>query len=139
MPSLSRRDFARLVGVSGSAALLPTDIFSVRDVFDRLGVTNAPLPPTPASPDEKFWQDVRARFLVPRDLNFLNAANLCPTSLPVVEALDRNARRYEAAPTPEVRSDLMATGREAARKMIAAALRVTPEEIVITRNTSEGN
>ena len=139
MSALSRRDFARLAGLSGSAALIPSGVFSVRDALGRLEVTRAPLPPTPAAPDEKFWQDVRARFLMPRDLNFLNAANLCPTSLPVVEALDRNARRYEAAPTPEVRSDLMATGREAARKMIAAALRVTPEEIVITRNTSEGN
>jgi selenocysteine lyase/cysteine desulfurase len=30
-------------------------------------------------------------------------------------------------------------GREETRKLLAAALRVTPEEIVITRNTSEGN
>jgi len=139
MASLSRRDFARWVGISGSAAFLPADVFSARDVFERLGVTQAPLAPTPASPDEKFWQDVRARFLLSQDVNFLNAANLCPTSLAVVEALDRNARRYEAAPTPEVRIELMTSGREAARKMIAAALRVTPEEIVITRNTSEGN
>jgi selenocysteine lyase/cysteine desulfurase len=33
----------------------------------------------------------------------------------------------------------MARGREAARTMLAAALRVTPEEIVITRNTTESN
>ena len=30
-------------------------------------------------------------------------------------------------------------GREESRKLLAEALRVTPEEIVITRNTSEGN
>ena len=30
-------------------------------------------------------------------------------------------------------------GREESRKLLAEALRVTPEEIVITRNTTEGN
>ena len=139
MTDVSRRQFARLLGFSGSAAFLPSGAWSTRELFERLGLTDAPLPPTPDEPDEKFWQDVRARFLLPRDLNFLNAANLCPTSLPVVEAIEKNARRYEAAPTPEVRTDLMVSGREVARRMIAEALRVTPEEIVITRNTSEGN
>jgi selenocysteine lyase/cysteine desulfurase len=47
-------------------------------------------------------------------------------------------RRYDAGPSPDARSALMAD-REAARKMLAAALRVTPEEVVITRNTTEGN
>ena len=76
---------------------------------------------------------------MPREVNFLNAANLCPTSLPAIEALDRNIRLYEASPSPEVRSELMARGREASRALLAEALRVTPEEIVITRNTTEGN
>jgi len=140
--TFSRRDFARLLTLSGSAALLPAGAFaqgarrglSLAD----LGLTNAPLPRTPAEPDEKFWQEVRARFLLPKDFGFINAANLCPTSLPVVEALERSTREYEASPTPGVRTRLT-DGREEARKLLAEALRVTPEEIVITRNTSEGN
>jgi selenocysteine lyase/cysteine desulfurase len=96
------------------------------------------MPPTPAEPDERFWQEVRSRFLMPRDLAFINAANLCPTSLPVVEALERNTREYEASPSPETRTKLT-KGREGARRLLAEALRVSPEEIVITRNTSEGN
>jgi selenocysteine lyase/cysteine desulfurase len=142
MTALSRRDFARLLALSGSAALLPAPAIAKRaDVFGDWAsdVTNAPLPPAPAEPDEAYWQAVRARFLVPRDLNFLNAANLCPASLPAIEALEKHMRAYEASPTPEVRSELMARGREESRKLLAAALRVTPEEIVITRNTSEGN
>jgi isopenicillin-N epimerase len=117
-----------LLGLSGTAALFPTGPYGARD-----------LPPAPAEPDEKYWQDVRARFLVPRDLNFLNAANICPASLPGIEALERNVRRYEANPSPDVRADLMAKGREDSRKILADALRVTPEEIVITRNTTESN
>jgi selenocysteine lyase/cysteine desulfurase len=137
----SRRDFARLLTLSGSAAFFPAHAFAQpagRELLAEFGLTNKPLPRTPAEPDERFWQEVRARFLVPRDLAFINAANLCPTSLPVVEALERNTRDYEAFPGSVVRTRLT-QGREEARKLLAAALRVTPEEIVITRNTSEGN
>ena len=128
---MNRRDFARLVALSGSAALFPSAAIE--------GLTSAPLPAVPAQPGEPFWRDVRSRFLLPPDLNFLNAANLCPTSLPAIEAMGRNQREYEASPSPEVRSALMARGREAVRTFLAGALRVTPEEIVITRNTTEGN
>jgi selenocysteine lyase/cysteine desulfurase len=139
---LSRRDFARLLTLSGSAALFPASAFAqnAKSGFSLadLGLTDAPLPRTPAEPDEKFWHEVRSRFLVPPDFGFINAANLCPTSLPVVEAVERSTREYEASPTPGVRTTLT-HGREEARKLLAKALRVTPEEIVITRNTSEGN
>jgi len=126
---VNRRDFGRLVALAGSAALIP-------GCYD---LEASPLRATPADPDEAFWKDVRARFLIPRDVAFFNAANLCPTSLPVVQAIERNVREYEANPSPDVRSALMARGRETARTLLAAALRVTPEEIVITRNTTESN
>jgi isopenicillin-N epimerase len=139
---LSRRDFARLLTLSGSAALFPAGAFAqnAKSGFSLadLGLTDAPLPRTPAEPDEKFWREVRSRFLVPPDFGFINAANLCPASLPVVEAVERSTREYEASPTPGVRTTLT-HGREEARKLLAEALRVSPEEIVITRNTSEGN
>jgi isopenicillin-N epimerase len=139
MLDLSRRDFARLLALSGSAAFFPDRALAQATApLRELGLTDAPLPPTPQEPDEKFWHQVRSRFLLPRDLAFLNAANLCPTSLPVVEALERSTRVYDANPSPDTRSTLT-KGREEARKLLAEALRVTPEEIVITRNTSEGN
>ena len=138
MSGHSRRDFARLLALSGSAALFPGSAFGRGAGLVDVGLTDAPLPQTPAAPDEAFWREVRARFLVPPGTHFLNAANLCPTSLPVVEAHERHLRRYEAGPSPEARSDLM-DQREEARRLLAEALRVTPEEIVITRNTTEGN
>ena len=126
---MNRRDFGRLVALAGSAAVFP----------GRFDLDASPLRPTPPEPDETFWKDVRARFLIPRDVTFLNAANLCPTSLPVIEAVERNVREYEVNPSPEVRAALFTRGKEQARKMLAEALRVTPEEIVITRNTTESN
>ena len=138
MTSISRRDFARFVALSGTATLLPTRAFADQEALESLGYSARPLPPTPAEPDEKFWRDVRARFLVPRDLAFINAANLCPVSLPVIEAIEKNTRDYEIDPSPEVRSVLL-HAREDARKLLADALRVTTDELVLTRNTTEGN
>ena len=128
---MNRREFGRLVALTGSAALVRAPALE--------GLTFAPLQGRPAEPTEAYWSDVRARFLVPRDVAFLNAANLCPASLPSIEAMSRNVREYEADPSPEFRAALMARGREEVRRTLARALRVTPEEIVITRNTTEGN
>ena len=132
---LSRRDFTRVFALSGSAALLPSRAWALDD-FD---VTAEPLPPRPLAPDEKYWQEVRSRYLLPRDVIFLNAANLCPSPLPVVESLYTTTKGYEASPNPSARSGLMRDGREASRELLATMLGVTKEEIVITRNTSESN
>jgi selenocysteine lyase/cysteine desulfurase len=138
MPPLSRRSFAQLLALSGSAALFPRTAWA-RESIEDLGLTTAPLPQASSTTDESYWRQVRARFLVPRDLNFLNAANLCPTSLVAIEALEKTMRAYEAGPTPEARNDLFVRGKEESRTLLAEALRVTPEEIVITRNTTEAN
>lgn len=138
MTALNRRDFAKLLTLSGSAAVWPGTLLSRRQLVSQLGLTEGPLPATPAEPDEKFWREVRARFLLPPDLAFVNAANLCPTSLPVVEALEKNTRYLDSDPSSASRAKLT-LGREEARRLVAQSLRVTPEEIVITRNTSEAN
>src|SRR5262245_30548215 len=133
---LNRRDFSRVLALSGTAALLPSRAWAIDD-FD---IALEPLPPRPLrAPDEKYWQDVRARYLLPRDVIFVNAANLCPSPLPVIESLYNQTKGYEANPNPTVRSGLVRDGREAARELLATMLGVTKEEIVITRNTSEGN
>lgn len=139
MSSISRRSFARFLALSGSAALLPDGVIARRrNLPTDFDLNFAPLPPTPAQPQEQFWREVRGKFLIPREVAFMNAANLCPTSLPVVEAIERNTRTYEAEPSPSRRSTLT-RGKEEARQLLAEAMRVTPEEIVITRNTSEAN
>lgn len=129
MRSVSRRDFTRLLALGTSAPFLT-------GVPERW--ISAPLSRPAGEPDEKFWREVRSRFLLPPDLVFVNAANLCPTSMPVVEALERNTRFLDADPSSVSRARLT-EGREESRRLVADALGVTPEEIVITRNTSEAN
>jgi selenocysteine lyase/cysteine desulfurase len=131
MPTLSRRDFARLLAVSGPATLLARPAVAAAEPTPRLRRT-------PASPDERFWADVRAQFLMPDRMAFMNAANLCPTPRPVVESLERWTRTLESDPSPVTRGRLP-DAREETRTLLAEFLGVTPEEIVLTRNTSEGN
>ena len=128
--SLDRRDFARWLAAGSAGAALPWAAFA--------GAKPDPLPPVPAVPDEAFWASVRRQFLMPRDVTVLCAANLCPTSAPVIEALLNATRDIDRDPGAENRRK-WAAGREATRKTLAEFLNAAPEEIVITRNTSEGN
>ncbi len=126
---MNRREFARLLAFSGAVPFVtPTFAWPAP----------AKLPPTPASPDEKFWLSVRDQFVMPKDLAMLNAANLCPSSGPVLETMYRMTKDMDQDPSQDNRVKL-GDGRENTRKLLAEFLRVTPEEIVITRNTSESN
>ncbi len=117
MPS-NRRSFATQLAMGGAAALW-----------------SRPLPA--ASTDVSSWKGVRAQFLFPQDMILMNAANLCPSSRPVVEAVHGNADlEHDLSPANR---DRMQKGREATRQLLAGFLRVTPDEVLITRNTSEGN
>jgi selenocysteine lyase/cysteine desulfurase len=127
---LSRRRFARSLAIGGSAALFTRPTLA----WPR----PAPLPPTPANVNEAFWSSVREQFVMPADLAVLNAANLCPSPLPVLEATYTYTRDMDHDPSFPNRAK-MGEGKETTRKLLADFLRATPEEIVITRNTSEGN
>jgi selenocysteine lyase/cysteine desulfurase len=126
---MNRREFARLLAIGGAAPFITPG---------KAWARPTDLPPTPANPDEHFWTAVREQFLMPADLTMLNAANLCPSSAPVLETLYNATRDMDRDPSFDNRVKL-GEGRENTRKLLAEFLRVTPEEIVITRNTSESN
>ena len=127
---LTRRDLVRLLGTSAAALWLPRS--------GSAWAKPAPLPMAPAVPDEGFWASVREQFVMPPDLAVMNAANLCPSSAPVLEALYKATREMDREPSPGYREQ-MHDAKEVTRRALAEFLRVTPEEIVITRNTSESN
>jgi selenocysteine lyase/cysteine desulfurase len=126
---MNRREFGRLLALTGAVPFLTHDF-------------EWPVPhdiaAAPSLPDEAFWASVRDQFLMPKDLAVLNAANLCPSSAPVLETLYRTTRDMDQDPSQDNRAKL-GDGRERTRALLAEFLRVTPEEIVITRNTSESN
>jgi len=130
--SVSRRDFARLFAAGGSAALFADPAWA--KTAPQAAVFN----PATAGTGEAFWKAVRAQFVMPADLGVLNAANLCPASRPVLDALKRESDSVDRDPSAQNRARLNGE-KENLRKALATFLRVTPEEIVITRNTSEAN
>src|SRR5688572_18618226 len=83
---VSRRDFARFLALSGSVFL------PARARAHPLLAWPAPVPQTPDRPGEEFWMSVRRQFLMPPELGILNAANLCPSPAPVLEAMYRSTK-----------------------------------------------
>jgi selenocysteine lyase/cysteine desulfurase len=130
--AVSRRDFTRLFALGGSAALFADPAWA------RQAPAATPLAAGGPAAGEAFWSSVRAQFVMPPDLGVLNAANLCPASRPVLDALTRETRSVDQDPSPQNRARLYPE-KEKTREAVAAFLRVSPEEIVLTRNTSEAN
>ena len=130
--AVSRRSFTRLFALGGSAALFADPAWA-----RTMGSAPALALGGPAD-GEPFWKSVRDQFVMPPELSVMNAANLCPASRPVLEALTRESRSVDADPSPNNRARLMPE-KEKTRVALAEFLRVTPDEIIITRNTSESN
>lgn len=134
----TRRAFIRRVtgGVVASTAFSPALLHS----------SSAPgsqptrlLPPGDGGPvDEDFWRVVKAQFPLRADLTIMNAANLCPSPYPVIEAVTALTRDVDSDASFQNRAKFAAL-RERARELLAAYLRADVGEIAITRNTSEGN
>ena len=124
--SVNRREFARLFAVGGSAAMLGHPSFK--------GFRPAPLSTRSLRPGAVDWDAVRSQFLMPPDVSVLNAANLCPAPAGVLETVTEYTERLDSVPFPSYRSEVGA-GKERTRELLAGFFRVTPEEILITRNT----
>ena len=88
--------------------------------------------------DERYWSMVKDQFPLRDDLVIMNAANLCPSPWQVQEAVFGLTRDVDADPSHSNRSKFSGQ-RDEARDLLAGYLGADPEEIVITRNTSEGN
>ena len=112
---LSRRDFGKIVALAAVGRAAPA---------------------FPVQSDA--WAAVRAEFALDPRYIVMNAANFCPATRKVNEVLFRYTADMDANPSQQSRAKF-SQGREETRRKIAAFLNVTAEEIVITRNTSEGN
>lgn len=128
--TMDRRTFARLFAAGGSAALLGHPRFKDYEP--------PPLTPSSLRPGDVDWQAVRDQFLMPPNVSVLNAANLCPSPAAVLDDVVTQTRRLNSEPFPTFRSEIGAA-KEHTRELLADFLRASPDEILITRNTSESN
>ncbi len=129
-----RRDFARRLLLGGPA------LGAYAGLLARPGLAAArplPLPETSGGGDERFWTAVKGQFVFPADVAVMNAANLCPAPFAVLEATANQADLdHDLSPRNRER---MTAGKETTRALLAEVLRVAPEDVLITRNTSESN
>lgn len=87
---------------------------------------------------ESYWRMVQRQFPLEDRLIYFNAANVCPASRPVMDRHVEYLRDFHANPSFQNR-DKYVEMRESLRAKAARLLRVTADEIAVTRNTSEGS
>lgn len=91
----------------------------------------------PVAGSEDYWQMVKRQFPLADGLIYLNAANVCPASRPVMDRHLEFLRDFHADPSFQNR-DKYDVQQESLRKKLASLLGADTDEIAITRNTSEG-
>jgi selenocysteine lyase/cysteine desulfurase len=87
--------------------------------------------------DDAYWPMVQRQFPLEDDLVYLNAANVCPASRPVMDRHLAFLHDFHANPSFQNRDKYTAM-RESLRAKVARMLRVSADEVAVTRNTSEG-
>ena len=126
-PSRSRRSFLR--NLAGGAALLPVAARTLGELSPLLAAT---------SNDEAYWQMVRYQFAFSDGKVPMNAGNLCPSPEAVAQRVTEVTRDIDVDCSFQNRDKFKQTLEES-RSKVAAQLGVSPDEIALVRNTSEGN
>jgi selenocysteine lyase/cysteine desulfurase len=109
-----------------------------RDLFGLAGVAFAQSALPAGERDENYWRMLRRQFPLRENLIYVNAANVCPASLPVLDQHQKYLRDFEADPSFQNRAKFGPL-REAAREKAAKFLGASANEIAFTRNTSEAS
>ena len=122
----TRRDFFRLAAV-------PVAWQAFQSKLDAAAASRLP-----DAGNESYWQMVKRQYPLEESLIYLNAANVCPASRLVLDRHLEYLRDFHANPSFQNR-DKYEGMRESLRGKVARMLRVSLDEIAITRNTSEGS
>jgi isopenicillin-N epimerase len=127
----SRRQFLKGAGALTGVAALPV-----------LGLASTSL--TSKSPDfslaktdDELFALVRAQLLIPENRIYLNTGSLGPSPVTIIDAVHGAMRQLESNPVDENWGEL-GKSMEAVREKIAGFINADKEEILLTRNTTEG-
>ncbi len=128
----SRRKFIKAAGLLGSFTTLPllSKGFSSDQTSSLPDFQNA-------SSDDELFALVRTQLLVPSNRIYLNTGSLGPCPVHIIDAIHANTRQLEMNPVSENWGPL-GNQMELVRKKVADFIHADVEEVVLTRNTTEG-
>ena len=131
---LSRRDFVKylLVGSALSASALNRLNAGVYQSITSLNQKYI----QDESPDGVYWEAIRKHFMFQDGLIMMNNGTLGPMPKPVFNTLIKYCRLQ--ATNPFDCYNFIPREKEVVRAKIARFINVSPDEVVITRNTTEG-
>jgi selenocysteine lyase/cysteine desulfurase len=129
----NRRSFLQMAGALGGVALVLNDqsIELVAQSSRALGNRAA----DDVAGDESFWRDVQSAFSLDRSVINLNNGNSCPSPTVVHEAYKRYLDWSNQAPV--YHRGMIERNIEVVRRRLAEQFGCDPEEMAITRNSSE--
>lgn len=133
----NRRQFINTIGRPAAAAATMATLTPERlpRLFDTF--LNYPGTPDEIASDEDFWLEVQQAFTVDRSLVNLNNGGVSPAPAIVQDAMKRHLDYSNEAPVYTM-WQILEPQREGVRQRLARQFRVSPEEIALTRNASEG-
>ena len=128
----SRRKFLKTAGLFGSLTAMPLR-------HEGLSYNEHSAAPDfrSATNDDELFALVRKQLLVPENRVYLNTGSLGPCPVHIIDAIQANTRQLEMNPVGENWGPL-GNEMELVRKKVADFIHADVEEIVLTRNTTEG-
>jgi selenocysteine lyase/cysteine desulfurase len=130
---LTRRDFFRYL--AGSAISLAAIDRATAAVYQNITALNQKYIGD-ESPDGPYWDEIRRQFLFEDGLVMMNNGTVGPMPKPVFNTLMRYFRIQ--ATNPYDVYNFLPSFREETRAKLAAFIHASPEEVVLTHNTTEG-
>lgn len=128
----SRRKFIKAAGLFGGLTAMPllSQGFSLNETSSLPDFGNA-------SSDDELFAMVRQQLLIPTNRIYLNTGSLGPCPVHIIDAIHASTRQLEMNPVGENWGPL-GNQTELVRKKVADFIHADVEEIVLTRNTTEG-
>jgi len=130
---LTRRDFFRFL--AGSAVSLAALDRATAAVYQSITALNQKYLGD-ESPDGLYWDGIRSQFLFEDGLVMMNNGTVGPMPKPVFNTLMRYFKVQ--ATNPYDVYNFLSTFQEETKHKLAAFIQASPEEVVLTHNTTEG-